>query len=1187
MITRRKNLGRSQCGLRLGIGFVVASFIALRLLAADARPDAELLELSGVAKHKPRDKPDEYALTNKAGLYLFAGDRFRTLANSHATIGLLNRNPIKLGPKSVMEIVAPPGESSLWLNLLRGTLYFFSREKPRDVQVRMPHATGAHQGTEFVVIVEEQRSLLAVYDGEASLTNDFGGVVLKAGELGVARDGAAPVKMALKAENIVEWWLFYPAVLDADDLDFNAGEQSELKESLRAYRAGDLPAAFSSYPGSPAPVDPDTDAGRIYLAELLLSAGQVEGAEALLSKLGTNSSPAEALRWIIAAVQGKVDRPPEIHTSASEWLGLSYYFQARHELTEALRAARQAVELSPDFGFGWARVAELEFSHAHVPEAQAALDRSLQLAPRNAQAHALKGFLLSARGQLAEARAAFEHAIELNSSLGNAWLGRGLIRIRTGDAAGGRMDLQTAVVLEPKRSLLRSYLGKAFSDAGRTTNAASELHLAKELDGRDPTPWLYSALLNEEQNRLNEAVAHLEKSIALNDNRAVYRSRFLLDEDRAVRSSSLANLYQNAGMPEVSVREAARAVSYDYANYSAHLFLAESFNALRDPTRFNLRHETVWFNELLLANLLSPVGGTPLSQHVSQQEYSRLFERDRVGLTTATEYRSDGQWLETVSQFGNIGKLGWALDLEYQHNDGVRPNNELDRIEWYSQLKYQLTPNDALFLLAKYQDYRSGDNFQYFDWRKSSLTNSTSVRTNFSFDEFQTPLLAAGYHHEWQPGVHTLFLGARLENDQRFYDAGVNQLLLATNPLGQVVNALTLGLDDSGMADNGGMDVWYRGRLEIYSAELNQIFQDERQTLIVGGRYQGGGFKTDNLLTNVQPTNAAFVFQKPPASNSVSADFERLSAYAYYTLKPIETLLLTVGLAYDQITFPLNHRSPPISAGEDRRDQLSPKAAVVWSPSSVVTMRGAYSRSLGGVSFDESFRLEPTQLAGFSQAFRTIISESVAGGVSAPSYEVIGGALDLKFPTRTYLGLEGGLLSSEVRRTDGAFGFDGVVASQRLVPFFTREELDYQETSLALTLNQLVGRDWSFGAQFKLTRSELHTVFPDIPVMVLAGADRMEQANLREAGIFALFNHPSGFFARADVHWYHQYNSDYETSDFYQCNLFAGWRLRRQRGEVSVGVLNLNDTDYRLNPLNPYAELPRERTFVARLKLNF
>jgi len=37
----------------------------------------------------------------------------------------------------------------------------------------------------------------------------------------------------------------------------------------------------------------------------------------------------------------------------------------------------------------------------------------------------------------------------------------------------------------------------------------------------------------------------------------------------------------------VSEREAIRAVHADYANFSAHLFLADSYNALRDPRQVN------------------------------------------------------------------------------------------------------------------------------------------------------------------------------------------------------------------------------------------------------------------------------------------------------------------------------------------------------------------------------------------------------------------------------------------------------------------------------------------------------------------------------------------------------------------------------------------------------------------------
>ena len=59
--------------------------------------------------------------------------------------------------------------------------------------------------------------------------------------------------------------------------------------------------------------------------------------------------------------------------------------------------------------------------------------------------------------------------------------------------------------------------------------------VAKAYDPRDPTPWFYDAIRKQTDNRPVEALQDLEKSIELNDNRAVYRSRLLLDQDLAAR----------------------------------------------------------------------------------------------------------------------------------------------------------------------------------------------------------------------------------------------------------------------------------------------------------------------------------------------------------------------------------------------------------------------------------------------------------------------------------------------------------------------------------------------------------------------------------------------------------------------------------------------------------------------------
>src|SRR5438552_8268330 len=95
-------------------------------------------------------------------------------------------------------------------------------------------------------------------------------------------------------------------------------------------------------------------------------------------------------------------------------------------------------------------------------------------------------------------------AITMGSALGISLLGRGLCRIRRGDTIGGREDLVVAAALEPQRALLRSYLGKAYANTGESQRAAHELGLAKSLDPADPSAWLYSALLNQQDNRINQ-----------------------------------------------------------------------------------------------------------------------------------------------------------------------------------------------------------------------------------------------------------------------------------------------------------------------------------------------------------------------------------------------------------------------------------------------------------------------------------------------------------------------------------------------------------------------------------------------------------------------------------------------------------------------------------------------------------
>src|SRR5207249_593203 len=103
----------------------------------------------------------------------------------------------------------------------------------------------------------------------------------------------------------------------------------------------------------------------------------------------------------------------------------------------------------------------------------------------------------------------------------------------------------------------------------------------------------------------------------------------------------------------------------------------------------------------------------------------------------------------------------------------------------------------------------------------------------------------------------------------------------------------------------------------------------------------------------------------------------------------------------------------------------------------------------------------------------------------------------------------------------------GFAFAPPITPSVTQERLEYEENSLSVVLNQLVGKRWSFGAHYQFTGSELLDAFPDIPLSVSPAARSRFRSDLHQAGVFGLFNHPSGFFARAETIWYHQRNSGF------------------------------------------------------------
>ena len=1110
----------------------------------------------------------EYSTSNSTNwlaayvrLELWPGDRLRTADDSRATLQLSDRSVVRVGPNSILEIQPPALTGHHRFGLRRGVLLFLDRERPADVEFETPLATGAIRGTEFLLAVSNTDSAthLALLDGSVDLQSASRTYSLTNGqEILLSPSRPARISATLQAVNLIQWSFYYPAVLNANEIGFSETEKKALEKSLDAYRAGDLTAALYAAPQEMASQSP---ACRLYFAALKLSVGQVATAEDLISPVG---GAAEPLREVVTAVKFQSYGPLPTPTNSSGWLARSYYLQSRSELSAALAAARQATQHAPNFGFAWARVAELEFDFGHRNASRDALARAAKLSPHNASAVALKGFIALADNQPRRALDYFDKALVLDASLPTAWLGHALANAALGWDREARRELQITAALEPRRAIYRSYLGKAWSQIGEDKLAGKEFLLAQSLDPADPTAWLYSALHEFQTHQINDAVADLEHSMELNDNRSVFRPRLQLDRDRAMRSADLATIYDTAGLTEAGQAAAYRAVDESYSDFASHLFLANSLASQEDPQQFNLRLETPRESELLVANLLAPPGGGNLSQLLSQQDHLQNFDPRPFGLSSQTGYSSRGDWDEEATAFGQYRDFSYAFDALYAGQNGQQPNNSLHETQFGFHARQQITPADSMYFSIETLERYNGDLAQYY--------NPTNAITGLHAREKQEPNLFVGWNHEWEPGSHTLLLFSRLTDR-----------LSLTNPEPSVLFIQQNGSGLVGVDADPFFTLDQQEHFTLYSAEAQQIWESEHQAIILGGRYQHGEVDSSSTLTRLFGATTA---------QTVDSTLQRASGYGYYQWRPLDALHFTGGLSYDNLRYPQNVDLPPQSDGTATRSLLGPKVGVIAEPWQGGWLHAAWARSLGGLFFDNSIRLEPAEVAGAVGTFRSLIPESVEGLVPGTRFDSWTLGFDQSLPSETYFGVDTELLKSDGSRNAGAFSNSIPFIPVPDSPTSTRQQLNYRERNLSAYLTQLIGKSVSVGARYRLSEARLETDLPSLAgITGVSSLDQNQRAVLQHGQLFFIYNHPRGFFAEWSANWYHQDNhadlSSLPGDDFWMQDVFVGYVFPHRRAELRLGVLNLTDQNYHLDPLNWQSELARSRTFTASLRVNY
>ena len=442
------------------------------------------------------------------------GDQLRVQLQSRSAVVLQSGAVLRLDQKSTITFIGVDKPQTSIIDLLSGVVHFFSHQ-PRSLKVTTPFLNGAVEGTEFLVQVTEDRTLLSVFSGKVNAANNAGSIVLASGQAATAAAGSAPAAtVVMHPRDSVRWALYYPPVIVPGEVSPGTGEAA-----AHAYRAAQLLTVGRA-----------DEAGTEIEQALALSPG--DGLALSLQSIIAlaQNDTAEALHLAESAVEAD-------SRSAAAHLALSYARQARFDLANARAGLLAAARQDPGNALLWARLAELHLSFGDLGKAREAAQKASALAPGLERTQTVLGFAHLANFDTTSAGTAFAEAIRLNQAAPLPRLGLGLARIRDGHLEEGRREIEVAVSLDPGRSLLRSYLGKAFFEEKRKRLAERHFSAAQELDPKDPTPWFYDAIRKQTLNRPVEALRDMQQSITLNDNRAVYRSRLLLDSDLAARSS--------------------------------------------------------------------------------------------------------------------------------------------------------------------------------------------------------------------------------------------------------------------------------------------------------------------------------------------------------------------------------------------------------------------------------------------------------------------------------------------------------------------------------------------------------------------------------------------------------------------------------------------------------------------------
>lgn len=484
--------------------------------------DAEIVSLIGKGDRKDTAAADWRSAVLRDQVP--TGGFVRTQADSQMALLLADRTQLRLQQNTQLQIKSVADQKE-WqqttLQLQQGRAWSQARPQARPagadpkapaVSMETPSVTLAIRGTDWDIEVDrEGRTRVAVLSGVVELANEQGSLQVRSGEGALAEVGKAPVRLFLANPRERVQWVTAYRPQPRRWVPAPAGELLKAAELIGQGSHGRAAALLDALPRTELSV-------ALMRADLMLFEGAPDAAAALLVPHAGDGAGAPMAAALLARALMLADR----HAEAGTLLKRALHAHAGHEEVR-LAAADLAVfsgdaksarehyaavtQAAPQRYEAWLGLGRIETERENFRRAQQLLEQAAAAAPQAAEPRAELATLMSLVGNLDTARRLFDELLVERPDDYLALTGRGITRLKAGDARGGLEDFLRAGVIEPRYARAWLYSGVAFYQAGDAARALDAFRKAGELDPRDPLPELMAGIVSGDAMELGAAIA--------------------------------------------------------------------------------------------------------------------------------------------------------------------------------------------------------------------------------------------------------------------------------------------------------------------------------------------------------------------------------------------------------------------------------------------------------------------------------------------------------------------------------------------------------------------------------------------------------------------------------------------------------------------------------------------------------